>query len=212
MHFWDTLQRQLKFMRASHEIRRMGLAFVLSALAHIALLLPTHQKMGGDIGTQPIFGRGQEQVSPQMTGHIINAETHISHSPLNPRRTDKAETEAIPEPPAATTLDPSRFYEAAQLSRSAAPLRPVDLNIPEAVLITGPGKMTLTLLIDARGEVVAYEIDAPGLPEEFALAIADTFKETPFSPAEIAGIRVSSRVQMEISVDTADAINHKSNP
>jgi hypothetical protein len=78
-------------------------------------------------------------------------------------------------------------------------LHDVKLDLPEARLLTMPGTLRLTLWIDPRGQVVAFQVDAPDLPEEYATAVAERFSAVRFTPGEINGRRVGSILALEIS-------------
>ncbi|MFZ5566127.1 MAG: hypothetical protein ACOY95_03935 [Pseudomonadota bacterium] len=77
-------------------------------------------------------------------------------------------------------------------------MQDIELSLPEAALLTAPGRMRLTLWIDTDGHVVAYHIDAPDLPEEYTTAVAEVFARTRYTPGEYRGRKVGSILKMEI--------------
>lgn len=186
-------------MRSSPECLRLCLALLLSAVLHAALLLPSRYA-----GT----GRGSAP-EPGATGTTLVARI-APGQPTKPLAGSAASAQAPDQPstpaaPAAGTAPPDegRFFSTPELSRAPRPIDDVDLDIPEAALVTRSGTFVLTLRIDAKGQVVAYEVEAPGLPEEFTTALAETFRAARFVPGEIAGHKVGSVLKVEISIDAA---------
>lgn len=187
-------------MRSSPKCLNLCVALLLSFLAHAALLLPLPYP-----GTAHRDIQGTDRPPTTLVARL---------APLQPASPPEASTpSALPtprhEPPPgaisdAPEIDRGHFYSAHQLSRQPRPIDAVNLDIPEAALLTQSGTVILTLRIDARGQVVAYEIDAPGLPEEFATALAETFSAARFAPGEIAGHKVSSILKVEVTFGAAD--------
>lgn len=186
-------------MPSSPDCLRLCAALLLSAALHAALLLPLPHA-GSGRGNAP--GPAPEETT--LRARIVPRPDTPAAAPPTLAPQPSEPTEPSPTPAAGTEPpDARQFHGAHELSRAPRPIAEVDLDIPEAALVTRSGTFILTLRIDASGQVVAYEVDAPDLPEEFTTALAETFRATRFSPGEIAGHKVSSILKVEISVDAA---------
>ncbi len=183
-------------MRSSPDRLRLFAALLLSAALHAVLLLPPAPS-----GTGESNRSGALSGEPALQARIVSGGEAHAPAALAARPTPTPTPTA--HAPDTRRPDADQFYAAHELSRAPRPIEDVDLDIPEAALVTRAGTLVLTLRIDASGQVVAYEVDAPGLPEEFATALAETFRTARFSPGEIAGHKVSSILKVEISVDAA---------
>ncbi|MDP3699913.1 MAG: hypothetical protein Q8R72_03290 [Hylemonella sp.] len=179
-------------MPALHDCRRLYLALLLSLLLHAAWLLPSL------LGPTP---------QPRLQG---SAEPPLVLTTRLPGPANALPSDAAPDAtsqqrpaPAQPQADPQGYYSAEQLTRLARPLVAVDLNIPEARLLTLPGRLLLTLWIDEQGQVSSFKVDAPDLPEEYTTAVAEAFSATRFAPGEIRGQRVRSVLKLEISHEAA---------
>lgn len=187
-------------MRSSPKCLNLCVALLLSFLAHAALLLPLPYP-----GTAYRDVQGTDRPPTTLVARLAPLQPAMQPGGSTP----SPATTPRQEPPAGTSadapeIDSEHFHNAHQLSRPPRPIDEVNLDIPEAALLTQSGTLILTLRIDARGQVVAYEIDAPGLPEEFATALAETFSATRFAPGEIAGHKVSSILKVEVTFGAAD--------
>jgi hypothetical protein len=120
----------------------------------------------------------------------------------SPPETGTGQSPPAPQAPA----DARGYFSTEQLTRPPRPLGTVNLNIPEAQLLTMPGALILTLWIDAEGQVTSFQVDAPDLPEEYTTAVAEAFSATRFNPGEIRGRKVSSVLKVEIRHDAASGV------
>jgi hypothetical protein len=172
-------------MRRQPDRTRLALALGASALLHLVLLWPgsATAPQGGIIAP----GRTDGKLTAVLPGDMARG--------LTPPATTAA---PLPEPQPAPTPDARGHYASAQISRPPRPLAAVDLNLPEARLLTAPGRLLLKLWIDAEGVVVAFEVDAPDLPEEYATAVAEAFSAARFAPGELLGRKVPSVLKLEI--------------
>lgn len=179
-------------MPAPTDCRRLGLALLLSLLLHAAWLIP------GFHGPAPQAGlRGTAEIPLVLTTRLSPAENAPPAEPV-------PETSTHQSPPAPQAqADSQGYFSAEQLSRPARPLGAINLDIPEAQLLTAPGTLVLTLWIDERGQVMSFKVDAPDLPEEYTTAVAEAFSAARFAPGEIRGRKVSSVLKVEITHDAA---------
>lgn len=84
------------------------------------------------------------------------------------------------------------------------PLSDVDLNVSPINSLPATGKIELTLLVDKHGKV-ADVIPASTTVQGQALAglVATQFRAVRFSPGEISGKKVNSRVTLVVISDPA---------
>lgn len=94
---------------------------------------------------------------------------------------------------------------AGSLNRSAYPLGPVNLDIPEARLPTVQGRLVMKLWINEQGQVVAFEAEPTDLPTEYVTAVGDTLTEVRFAPALKQGRPVASVLRIEVDTEAVDA-------
>jgi hypothetical protein len=87
------------------------------------------------------------------------------------------------------------------LSRAPAPLAPVEIREPESNAPSGRYVGTLSLFIDEQGKVRGAQADEAQLPPEMARAAQEAFLAVTFSPGEIDGRKVRSRLRVEVSFD-----------
>lgn len=113
-------------------------------------------------------------------------------------------TPALPDTPAAGAgMD---YLTAGQLTRLPAPLEDIDLDVPEISALAFAGKAALTILIDVDG-TVAGVLAETGSPQEseFADLVAAIFRKTRFTPGQIDGKPVRSKLQVTVVSEPAAA-------
>ncbi|MEK9802842.1 MAG: hypothetical protein VW475_05480 [Curvibacter sp.] len=173
-------------MRRRFDHHRLGLALLLSLLLHALLLVPRQvQVQPGTTATHP--GPGTESLRAGLS--------LLPPPPPAPQATRPIAPAPVSSSPQA---DARGHYPAEQLTRPPRPLGEVNLNLPEAGLLTAPGRLRLTLWIDAEGRVLSYHLDAPDLPEEYSMAVAEVFATLPYTPGELLGRKVGSILKLEI--------------
>jgi hypothetical protein len=176
-------------MRSPPDRLPLGLALLVSLGLHMILLLPGSSNSPLHVGSDSLLGEGQALVL-----HAVR--------PVPPLRPDAPPSGASdPKAPKPGTPRPDHrgYHSADRLTHLPRPLQEVDLDLPESRLLTNPGKLLLTLWIDAEGRVVSFQVDAPNLQEEYTTAVAETFSALRFSPGEILGRKVASILKLEIS-------------
>lgn len=182
--YFFTPTRSNGSMHRLPDCHRLALALGVSLLLHLVLLWPV---------TAPPGARNSDASgTPQPTLTAVLPVPAAAPAPPAPT------TPPAAKPPAAPAPDARGHYPAAQISRPPRPLSSIDLNLPEARLLTAPGRLLLTLWIDAEGVVVAFQVDAPDLPEEYATAVAETFSAARYAPGVLLGRKVPSVLRLEI--------------
>jgi len=179
-------------MRRSPDRWRLLAALLFSLLLHAALMLPSRI----DAPPGPVVGAPATLVMARLQ------PTTPAGPDLAPATTDRPS--ASTAPPALAPDTPAndekiRYYRAAELTAPPRPVDDINLDIPEARLLTTPGILTLTLWIDPRGQVLAFHVEAPDLPAEYATAVAEAFSALRFAPGEMHGRKVSSILTLEIT-------------
>lgn len=167
---------------------RLGLALLVSLGLHAILLLPRSSSLPVGVGSDTPDGQA-------LVLYTVRPGSITPDGPPN----DAAR-------PQASEPRPSRpgqrgYHSAEELTHLPRPLQDLDLELPESRLLTKPGRLLLTLWIDAEGRVVSYKVDAPELPEEYTTAVAEAFSAIRFAPGEALGRKVASILKLEISHD-----------
>lgn len=179
---------------------RLSLALLLSVLLHAALLAPGASPRPGTW----VAGSGKAQDTVLSAGlRPPPAARPTVDSSAQLQTPSEASRSATSDQPPMPQADPRGHYLAEQLSRPPRPLKEIDLNVPEAGLLSSPGRLRLTLWIDADGRVLSYHIDAPDLPEEYTTAVAEVFASTRYAPGELFGRKVGSILKLEIEHQAA---------
>lgn len=183
---------------------RLAPALLLSLLAHAALLLLLPACLSGSLPSGPAIGETSALMA-RLTTAPMDRTLQAGHAP----GTRIPSTPQIPLQPAAPVQPQTsnHYFEGHALSRSPRPVGAVSLDLPEANLLLGPATLHLTLWIDSQGKVVSYQIDAPDLPEEYAIAVAEAFAAHQYEPGEIRGQAVNSVLRLEISSDSPEETN-----
>lgn len=173
---------------------RLSLALLLSLLLHAALLVPGVPIQPGDVGIRAIDAQ-----APVLRAELSPAPPFAAHSaaPSQPPTNSQTHSPAAASEPL-PQADDRGHYLAEQLSRPPRPLQDIKLDLPEAGLLTAPGRLRLTLWIDTEGRVVAYHIDASDLPEEYTTAVAEVFASIRYAPGELIGRKVNSILKLQI--------------
>ncbi len=123
---------------------------------------------------------------------------------LEPTGAGPVATPAIPAI-ATSAADPDAAYlPRSQLTQAPVPQQSIDLLYPE-LAPAGRFRAVLTLFIDDRGVVQRVRIDEAddsGLPPVLEDAARQTFLHSPFTPGELDGRPIRSRLRIEIEYAT----------
>ena len=175
-------------MRRGPDLNRLYAALFASWLLHMTVLFASL-----------LFARNHEAdpASTEATNILHARLSSANGSEINsPDRHPDGQKMARPNPSIEKT---EAFFPANQLTRRPRARGEVDLDIPEADMLTTSGTVVLKLWIDNLGKVVSVEIENTTLPEEFAAAVAISFGAVRFEPGEIYGRPVGSILRIEIS-------------
>jgi hypothetical protein len=199
-------------MHSEPDLKRLCAALLLSGLLHVLLFFMSFAGVGS---RAPLLVLTDTR--PVLTAHLYKETGNKIPSVGQPREgantaasDRRREHEAAPDeaqnPPGKKEIETAskdRFFAADQLTKHPLARDKVDLNIPEARVLTAPGSLVLNLWINNLGEVVSIEIEKTTFPAEYAAAAAETFGSVRFEPGEIHGRPVNSIVKIEITHDAA---------
>lgn len=96
-----------------------------------------------------------------------------------------------------------RYLPRPMLTVAPVAQTPVDLLWPTDTSLIGSYTGILKLFIDEQGRVQRVVLDDDALPEALAEVAKQTFQSLVFSPAELDGQRVKSRIRVEVRFDAA---------
>lgn len=97
--------------------------------------------------------------------------------------------------------DDGRYLPRPMLTLAPVAQGPVDLLWPTDTSLIGSYTGVLKLFIDEQGRVQRVVLDDDALPQALAEAARRTFQSLVFSPAEVDGQRVKSRIRVEVRFD-----------
>lgn len=89
------------------------------------------------------------------------------------------------------------FLNPDQLTSVPEPQGDIDLNLPEARLLSSPGTLVLKLWIDETGVVVHTELERSELPAAYSDAVVRVFGNALFAPGQVNGSPVNSILRIE---------------
>ncbi len=90
------------------------------------------------------------------------------------------------------------------LSVAPVPVSVVVIPFPE---VEGPAERYVTrllLFIDEFGKVVRVRVDGPSLPQALEEAARNAFLNARFSPGQVDGLAVRSRIRVEVTFEAAN--------
>jgi hypothetical protein len=86
------------------------------------------------------------------------------------------------------------------VSERARPAQDIDLEPPELLGVPGQGKLILVLWINESGTVDRVETASSQVADTTEKVIAEQFRRAVFSPAQLDGKAVKSRMKIEVVV------------
>lgn len=191
----------------------LALAGAATLLAHLAVFACMQASAAAPLGAGPTrtqqvtYVRTIEPVA-SIGAAALPVEPVVEHRPIPPRRPREAitrplETLVTAQPAGAPAG--AEYIDASRLSirpRSIAPLA-----IPEPLVDGQQGVLTatLSLLIDADGNVNGIEVDESSLPPEFEELVRTVFEKARFYPGVFEGRSVHSRLRIEVGFDSGVA-------
>ncbi|SDJ04492.1 energy transducer TonB [Variovorax sp. OV700] len=216
-----------RFPSSADGIRAAALCAVLSVALHgmlLSLRLPVSSPaqsrqsfMSHDEGVRRVVPLRSSASRAAPETHTQLAGTHRSSPLVVPQKNSlleklpakleaPGESRVEPEPLAIAPLPrPGNFGDdyvpRPLLTVPPVAKTPVIFAAPEGEMFRGRHVGVLSLFIDEHGQVQRIEADAASLPEAFEQAARDAFMAAQFSPGEIDGAAVKSRVWVEVIFD-----------
>ena len=141
--------------------------------------------------------------TPNVAPTPQTTPTHSLRSPGSTIGSADAEPKAAstelptPEGTVADAVAQDTFLTSDQLTSAPEPQGDIDLNIPEAKLLTNPGTLVLKLWIDETGVVVRTELERSELPPAYSDAVVRVFGSAVFAPGQVNGQPVNSILRIE---------------
>lgn len=102
--------------------------------------------------------------------------------------------------PAPLGIPLPHYYGPREVEVRARPVREIDLEPPEVRNFPGQGKLVLLLWINESGTVDRVDIDSSEVAEALRKIIVDQFRQAAFTPAQLDGKAVKSRMKIEVVV------------
>ena len=138
----------------------------------------------------------------------VSAEPDLTQSP-GAKDASTSDISVVQRSATETSLDAAGDYVPRPLL-SVAPLSkaPIILNTPPEVEAGGTRVQgVLALFIDEEGVVQGIEAQEPHLPSAFERAARDAFMAARFSPGELNGRAVKSRIRVEVVFDSTPTVD-----
>lgn len=159
----------------------------------------TAQGSGAATKPTPMPEKPPDDVAAPVAEHTTE-HTPPSHPPAGPDAHPQVTPSVAPPETPSPPTDPggSKFYTGAELSTRPRPLVDLQPNVREAILLTRPGKVLLTLWIESNGQVVSFEALPVDVPQEYATALGEYFASIPYAPGLRDGMAVRSLLKLEI--------------
>jgi hypothetical protein len=153
----------------------------------------------------------------QSDGQTLARGVGISPSPSVDTPSGRRETQAgqtamsrmprpMPVPPSSPfsvftsrVLAEADYFDRDQLTVGPSPKAEVLIDYPPVDGLSGSHMSELSLFIDEGGRVVRVRVDGPDLPAALEEAARTAFLAAQFSPGQVDGLPVRSRLRVEVS-------------
>jgi len=139
-----------------------------------------------DAQQNPPSEKSPAKLGPQSGSNVVEPAPLASEATLLPRSGSFSDDYYVPR---------------SLLSVPPVAITPVIFAPPPDEMTGGRYVGTLSLFIDEHGQVQRIVSEDPSLPEAFELAAREAFMATQFTPGEIDGTAVKSRVRVEVAFD-----------
>lgn len=178
-------------------------ALLVSAIAHAGMLaLPSGElSLAIQKAHAPRTGRLTAELRNKPKAEKVVAVLDVE------REQHPAPTEASAEDPPASDhaatglgLPLPHYYGPQEVSERARPAESIDLEPPELRGIPGRGKLILILWINEDGKVDRVETESSQIADTMAKVISEQFRRATFTPAQLDGKAVKSRMKIEVVV------------
>jgi protein TonB len=206
------------------------LSAVLTVSLHAAMLsVPVRNEAvldspPGSAGTRPTSVRMLTLADRPFTEGGVPAQLHPSPTVLpDPTAGSSSQPDAAgghrPAPTAAVPAPPVRgvvfrlpgvlgdddFFARSALDVGPYPAQPVLIDYPSVDAGSGTHVSELSLFIDENGRVVRIRVDGPALPAAMEEAARLAFMGATFSPGQVDGLPVRSRIRVEVIFEEGSA-------
>jgi TonB family protein len=101
------------------------------------------------------------------------------------------------------------YYVASQLTKRPQPAAAINLDPPNIHGVIATGKMVILLWINEHGTVDEVELEQSDLPTQFGEAALAAMRDARFVPGELHGIKVRSKLKIEVTYDDGREIPGK---
>ncbi|MES2251747.1 MAG: hypothetical protein V4645_31060 [Pseudomonadota bacterium] len=200
-------QEKMRYMLCASAVLSLALhATVLSmCTSSVAPKHAANTAVGSAVASMHVRAvRTHASLSPLLAVHaplLATGAPHASgHAPIL-----KEEPSAIapPTPPASTTteVEVDNYIPRSQLSTPPIALTTIVLEPPSGEPVGDRLVGILLLFIDEQGHVDQVDSEEPILPPAFEQAAREAFIAAEFSPGEIDGRAVKSRLRVEVVFD-----------
>jgi hypothetical protein len=214
-----------------NKLEPMLLSAVLAVSLHAAMLsVPVRNEAvpdspAGSAGTRPTSVRMLTLADRPLTGEGgVPSQLHPSPSiPLDATADPSSQadaagdrrlapTAAVPAPPVRGVafrlpgvLGDDDFFARSALDVGPYPAQPVLIDYPSVDAGSGTHVSELSLFIDENGRVVRIRVDGPALPAAMEEAARLAFMGATFSPGQVDGLPVRSRIRVEVIFEEGSA-------
>jgi len=186
---------------------RLGWCLLVVLVAHALLLAPALRQppMASPLAVRAVQVRLLAQAEPPAAApHAVANKTTVQRREARPSGAEltpaRVNSEATPQ---VQRADPDAGYvPRAGLTRAPTPVAPVAIDYPafdgEADRYSGE----FELFIEDNGAVVRVVCTTPDLPPILAHAVREAFGAARFTPGEVGGVPVRSRIRIEVTFDS----------
>ncbi|HEU5294056.1 MAG TPA: hypothetical protein VFU71_04650 [Burkholderiaceae bacterium] len=197
-----SLRRQPALQR-----ERLGWCLLVVIAAHAMLLAPSLRQPAASTASPAAARAVQVRLLPQAepaaapAPHAVATNTK-QHREARPASAELQPASANADAPPIQRADPDAGYvPRAELTVAPQPMSRVAIDYPafdgEADRYSGE----FELFIDDSGAVVRVICATPDLPPILAHAVREAFGAARFTPAEVDGLAVRSRIRIEVTFD-----------
>ena len=187
-------------MAHAREPRRITHFLISSVILHAAVGLALGQwhytGSGGFKSDAEIFRSDTVAVrlvrSPAPTDLALADKTIVKDSLQTPSSTKSAHGST-------TEFVDQGYHSSGLLTKLPVPLTDVDLNVAPLNTHDASGKVELTLFVDTSGHVADVIATGDTAVQPFALLVGEHFRKVRFSPGEIHGRRVKSKITIVVN-------------
>jgi TonB family protein len=188
------------YLGAPATMRRLVLALAASACGHAAVL--ANAPLSPDSRSLSLIGSSANlhvRIAPAPPSLADAAPPPVRDAAQAVAPTQAGAVDGAEQAPAAGLPAPEIYYRGKELDERAEPMNTVNVAYPEfALSLRMPGKVTLRLAIDHRGELREASVVDADPPEIFNAAALQAVRALKFRPAMRQGRPVGSIKVIEV--------------